>query len=245
MSQSWRCTLENKGSYQNKNIEWEWKIVEFLFAFWCLLLVWFLLKSNLKSDTLLFFLFSPFCFLGLYLWHIEVSRLGGQIRATVVSLYHSHSNVRPGIEPISPRILVGFVNCWAMKGTPTYFILITVQWPGQVTCSCLMPGGWTHKGINAIVCECFFQSHSHGTSFIDTYSNPILEKLVKFVRRQGEKVKTFHFCLSSKQYYSPFDIQVLSPLSFTLSIGRSICLSVCLSLSLAERLHVYWIYIEL
>ena len=25
---------------------------------------------------------------------------------------------RPGIKPVSSRMLVGFVNCWAMKGTP-------------------------------------------------------------------------------------------------------------------------------
>ena len=67
-----------------------------------------------------------------------------QIRATAASLCHSHSNhgiramsvtyttahgkagslihwARPGFKPTSSWILVGFVNCWVMKGTPIFF----------------------------------------------------------------------------------------------------------------------------
>ena len=33
-------------------------------------------------------------FLGPYLRHMEVPRLGGQIRATAAGLHHSHSNAR-------------------------------------------------------------------------------------------------------------------------------------------------------
>lgn len=51
-------------------------------------------------------------------------------------------------------------------------------------------------GANAIVCERLFLPRYYGTCFIDSYNNPVLENLVK---RQGEKTKTFHFCLSSKQ----------------------------------------------
>ena len=75
----------------------------------------------------------------------ERSQARGQIRATAASLCHSHSNgglelclwptlqlthgnagsltngVRLGIEPTSSWILVGFINCWAITGTPTAF----------------------------------------------------------------------------------------------------------------------------
>ena len=58
-----------------------------------------------------------FCFLGLYPWRMEVPRLGGLIGAAAASLCHNHSNAgslthcaRPGIEPASSWILVGFVN---------------------------------------------------------------------------------------------------------------------------------------
>ena len=37
---------------------------------------------------------------------------------------------RPGIEPASSWILVGFVNCWAMEGTPhPYFLMIKGFFP--------------------------------------------------------------------------------------------------------------------
>ena len=71
------------------------------------------------------FCFVCFVFLELYPQHMEVPRLGGRIRAAVAGLHHSHSNAgslthwaRPGIEPVSSWILAGFVNCWAMMGTP-------------------------------------------------------------------------------------------------------------------------------
>ena len=42
-----------------------------------------------------------FFFLGLHLWHMEVSRLGGLIRETAVGLYHSPSSARsePHLQP--------------------------------------------------------------------------------------------------------------------------------------------------
>ena len=40
----------------------------------------------------IFFFF--FCFLGLYLRHMEVPRLGGLIRTTAAGLHHTHSNAR-------------------------------------------------------------------------------------------------------------------------------------------------------
>jgi len=84
--------------------------------------------------------FFSFCFLGLHLWHMEVPRLGSnwsssfqptpqpqqcKIRAISATYTTAHSNVgslthwmRPGIEPTSSWILVGFVNRWATTGTP-------------------------------------------------------------------------------------------------------------------------------
>ena len=38
-----------------------------------------------------------FFFLGLYLWHMAIPRLGGQVGAATASLHHSHSNM--GSEP--------------------------------------------------------------------------------------------------------------------------------------------------
>ena len=73
-----------------------------------------------------------FCFLGLYLWHMEVPRLGVQSElqllayaiATVIwdpsrvcNLHHSSGNARPlthrarpGIDPATPWFLVGLVS---------------------------------------------------------------------------------------------------------------------------------------
>ena len=86
-----------------------------------------------------FFFF--FCFLVLHLWHTGVPRLGVKLElqlppyttatatqdpSHVCGLHYStHSDarsltyqVRPGIKPASLWILVRFVSCWAMKGTP-------------------------------------------------------------------------------------------------------------------------------
>ena len=78
-----------------------------------------------------------FVFLGLYLWHMEVPRQGSNwscsqqptpephwIQAMSVTYTTAHSNsrssthwARPGIEPMSSWMLVGFVNHWATMGT--------------------------------------------------------------------------------------------------------------------------------
>ena len=74
------------------------------------------------------------------------SQARGSIRAVAAGLSHSHSNaismsvtytyttahgntrslthwVRPGIEPVSSRILVRFINCWATTTTPEQFLI--------------------------------------------------------------------------------------------------------------------------
>ena len=74
-----------------------------------------------NKSSLVFF----FCFLGLHPWHIEVLRLGVELQlqlptyatATASSAGSLNSWARPGIKPASSWILVGFVNCWTMKGT--------------------------------------------------------------------------------------------------------------------------------
>ena len=80
----------------------------------------------------LHFFLSLFFFLGPQLWHMEVPRLGVEselqprgIRAASATCATAHSHARspthqtrPGIEPASFWILVGFVNHWAKKGTP-------------------------------------------------------------------------------------------------------------------------------
>ena len=76
------------------------------------------------------------------------SQAGAWIRAVAAGLRHSHSNegsisaayttansnagslthgTRPGIEPASLWILVGFVNHWAMTGTPYFFFFFGLR----------------------------------------------------------------------------------------------------------------------
>ena len=82
------------------------------------------------------------------------SQARGWIGATADSLHHSHSNAgiwaasvtyttaqgnvrplthwaRPGIEPTSSWILVGFINHWARKGTPSLFKVFKSQFQFQ------------------------------------------------------------------------------------------------------------------
>ena len=77
-------------------------------------------------------------FLGPHLQHMEVPRLGvkldlqlpAYIWAVSATYITAHSNVRslthwarPGIESVSSRMLVRFVNLWATIGTPTLSLL--------------------------------------------------------------------------------------------------------------------------
>ena len=76
------------------------------------------------------------------------SQATGWVGAAAAGLYHSHRNteseprlwptpqltvtpdpccwVRPGIEPISSWVLVGFINCWAMTGIPSLFFFLSL-----------------------------------------------------------------------------------------------------------------------
>ena len=96
---------------------------------------------HLKYFIIIFFL----SFLGPHPQHMEVPRLGVLIRATyscpayatatampdpsrLYDLHHSSQQcqthwARPGIQPATSWFLVGFVNHWAMMGTPVFFIL--------------------------------------------------------------------------------------------------------------------------
>ena len=94
--------------------------------------------------------FFVFCFLGLHLGHMEVSRLGvglelqlpsypkakqqRQIWAPFATYTTTCGNsgslthwVRPGIKPTSSWILVEFVTCWDSVGTPLIVILICIS----------------------------------------------------------------------------------------------------------------------
>ena len=87
-------------------------------------------KIIFQVSTRLFFL--PFVFLGPHMEAYGGSQTRGRIGAVVDSLHHSHSNMgsepclwltpqftaRPGIEPASSWILVGFFNHWTTMGTP-------------------------------------------------------------------------------------------------------------------------------
>ena len=112
------------------------------FPFQILSIVWvtFFINSYFTTPDLNSILFYFFGFFGLHPWHMEVPRLGVQselqllayITATampdpscICDLHHSSQQcqilnhcARPGIEPASSWVLVGFVNHRAMKGTP-------------------------------------------------------------------------------------------------------------------------------
>ena len=66
-----------------------------------------------ERDRFFFFPFF-FCFLGLHLQH-GGSQARGRIRATAASLHHSNAGsltywARPGIEPTTSRLLIGFIS---------------------------------------------------------------------------------------------------------------------------------------
>ena len=84
------------------------------------------------------FFFFFFCLFRVAMRHMEAK---GQMGATAASLYHSHSKfrtratsatyttahgtagslthwARTGIEPVPAWMLIRFINCWAMTGTP-------------------------------------------------------------------------------------------------------------------------------
>ena len=93
-------------------------------------------------------IFHFFFFLELHSWHMEVPRLGVKSElqllayATVTATQESSCicdyttaqgnarslthPARPGIEPTSLWILVGFINHWAMMGTPWFFLFCFV-----------------------------------------------------------------------------------------------------------------------
>ena len=107
----------------------------------CMKLPWETPSENCPTESVLNFFLFPFlpfffCFLGLHLLHMEVSRLGSNhwIGAEAAGLCHSHSNTgsklhlqpttqlmgqcwilnpqaRPGIEPASSWILESFPLC--------------------------------------------------------------------------------------------------------------------------------------
>ena len=75
-----------------------------------------------------FFFFFFFFFLGLHLWHMEGPGLGDEMPdlSHICELHHSCGNPRslthwakPGLEPASSWILVGFLTRWATMGTPS------------------------------------------------------------------------------------------------------------------------------
>ena len=107
-----------------------------------------LLKCNSSSEGKLVLSYLSFflSFLGLYLWHMEVPKLrvklellllafttATQCRIQAASLTYAtaHGNTgslthraRPGIKPASSRMLIRFVNCWAVRtGTPIYLFI--------------------------------------------------------------------------------------------------------------------------
>ena len=108
-------------------------------------------KQKVPSEVLgkLFLFFFLSFFLGAYLWHMEIPRLGVkaeselQLLATasarwdpssVCDLHHSSGNAwsfihwaRPGMEPASSCTLVRFLIRWATTGTPESWIFFSPE----------------------------------------------------------------------------------------------------------------------
>jgi len=114
-----------------------WPCMQGLISGISLQLHWFICLS-LMPEWFFFF----FGFLGPHLQHVEVSRLGVKSELQLPARATAHSNarslthwVRLGIKPASLWILDGFINRWAMKGTPQsdvltryVFFLYTLLW---------------------------------------------------------------------------------------------------------------------
>ena len=110
-----------------------------------------------------FFLFF-FCLLGPYPWHMEVPRLGVESGlATAAGLHHSHNNVgstsstyttahrntrslthwaRPGIDPASSWILVGFISAapqWELQHPLIFDTVLITCYYSSFLFWCLWP----------------------------------------------------------------------------------------------------------
>ena len=96
-------------------------------------IIWRVLSRGMIWSDLLFhfyfyfiyLFFGLFVFLGPHPWHMEVPKLEVHSKLSLPTYTTAHSNAgslthwaRPGIEPTSSWMLVGFVNCWATVGTP-------------------------------------------------------------------------------------------------------------------------------
>ena len=127
--------------------------------------------------------------------HKKVPRLGGlnwscscqllpqpqQCGIQTVSVTHTtaHGNARslthwarPGFKPTSSWILVGFVTCWAARGTPHFNTIYTIQFTLIVDCLSLLVGVWTSLGHTFLpvfttlspfysLCRCSINIHWH------------------------------------------------------------------------------------
>ena len=111
-------------------------IITYLCIIICIIIYMFIYALLFTFLLLLKVLTFLGVFLGPYLWHKEVPRLGveleptpepqqGRIRAASAIYTTAHGNARsfthwarPRIEPATSWIPVRFVNCWAMAGTP-------------------------------------------------------------------------------------------------------------------------------
>ena len=89
----------------------------------------FLKLNRWASSVFVFIYLFYLVFLGPHLRHRDVPRLGVQSELQLLAYTTPHGNsgsltqwARPGIEPRSSWMLVGFINCWAMSGTPVVFL---------------------------------------------------------------------------------------------------------------------------
>ena len=85
--------------------------------------------------------------------------------ATVLSKAESLAHwMRPGIEPASSWMLVGFVNCWATTGAPVFSFLRNFPTTHIVTIPVYIPTtvqqGSLHT-VSSIICRLFNDDHSN------------------------------------------------------------------------------------
>ena len=116
--------------------------------FWIKLPKYVKVKLGLFIIIIFVIIINFFVFLGPHPWYMEVPKLGVESElqlpayATAIAtpdpsricdLCHSsrqcwilNHSLRLGIESMSSWILVGFINCWAMTGTPDLFIIESI-----------------------------------------------------------------------------------------------------------------------
>ena len=102
---------------------------------------------------------------------LQPQQLGNWARSVTYTTAHSNAGylthwARPGIKPTYSWILVKFVNCWAMKGTPLrgFFLLLFLFFLFFFRTTLAAYGGSQARGLNGATAAGLNYSHSNARS---------------------------------------------------------------------------------